>query len=143
MSPERWFSIRCVLLAAVMSLPLDAVRADLNDEAVNRCMLEVGEFGVGMVQTCVEQDVAAAKALATYPRAAREAVAACTDVFKGRGWSMVKSCADREIEADRALATLEKEHASEVARCQQRLGAQGAAKIKECVDGELSSGAKQ
>ena len=52
----------------------------VNDAAVNRCMLEVGEFGVGMVQTCVEQDVAAAKALMAYPRAAREAVANCTDL---------------------------------------------------------------
>jgi hypothetical protein len=110
--------------------------ADLNDEAVDRCMLEVGEFGNAMVQTCIEEDLAAAKALTTYPRSARETVARCTELNKPRGWSVIKTCVDREMEADVALDAYAKKNPAVVQKCLDRMGAQGAVKVKECVDRE-------
>jgi hypothetical protein len=124
-------------LVALVVVPMSAAHADLNDEAVDRCMLEVGEFGSAMVQTCVEHDVAAAKALATYPRSARETVARCTDVHKPRGWSVIKMCVDREMEADAAVDAYAKKNAAVVQKCQERLGSQGAVKVKECVEQEV------
>ena len=136
-------SIRCVFFAALLVFALCEARADLNDEAVHRCINEVGEFGSGMVQTCVEQDLAAAKALAAYPREAREAVARCTDRLQGRGWSMVKGCVDRDVEAAAVLSGYAKEHAALVEQCQQQMAELGAAKVKECVERELSPTGKQ
>jgi len=127
-----------MVLVALAIVPMSMAHADLNDEAVDRCMLEVGEFGSAMVQTCIEQDVAAAKAVASYPRSARETVARCTDLHKPRGWSVVKMCVDREMEADAALDAYAKQNPAVVEKCLQLVGSQGAVKVKECVDREVS-----
>jgi hypothetical protein len=133
----RPISIHPTLLTVLLLSLGSAARADVNEDAVNRCMYEVGEFGNAMVQTCVEQDIAAAKQLTTYPRAARQTIAHCTEKLQLRGWLTVKMCVDKELEAGAALDAYEKEHASVVQRCQQQLGEQGAVKVKECVDREV------
>ena len=133
----RSTTIYPTLVTMLLLGPWSAARADINDEAVNRCMYEVGEFGNAMVQTCIEQDVSAAKQLMTYPRAAREAIARCTEKLQVRGWPTVKTCVDKELEAEAALDVYDKEHPSAVQRCQQQLGEQGAVKVKECVDREV------
>ena len=134
----RPISIYPTLLTLLLLSPWTAARADLNEDAVNRCMYEVGEFGNAMVQTCVEQDVAAAKQLMTYPRNARESIARCTEKLQLRGWSTVKACVDKELEAGAALDALGSEHAAVLQKCQERMAEQGAAKVKECVDREVS-----
>jgi len=132
----RSTSIYPLVLTIVLLGPVCLAWADLNDDAVNRCINEVGEFGDGMVRTCVEQDVSAAKALTTYPREAREIVARCTERLQGRGWSMVKLCVDRDLDAAPALAAFAKEHPAALERCQKQAGDLGAAKVKECVERE-------
>ena len=99
------YSLSLSVLLLIFSV---AARADIHEDAVNRCMGEVGEFGDAMVRTCVEQEVSAAKALASYPREARETVARCTERLQGRGWSLVKMCVDRDVEADAALAAYDR-----------------------------------
>ena len=87
--------------------------------------------------------MSAAKALASYPRETREAVARCTERLQGRGWSVVKVCVDRDVEADAALAAYGKERAEVVQKCQERMAGQGAAKVKECVDREAGGDKSQ
>ena len=132
----RPISIYSTLLTVLLLSLGSAARGDVNEDAVNRCMYEVGEFGNAMVQTCVEQDLSAAKQLTTYPRAARETIARCTEKLQLRGWSTVKMCVDKDIEAAAALDALGNEHAAAVQKCQERMAEQGAAKVKECVDRE-------
>jgi len=131
------------LLSSLLLIVSAAARADVHEDAVNRCMSEVGEFGDAMVRTCVEQEVSAAKALASYPRETREAVARCTERLQGRGWSVVKVCVDRDVEADAALAAYGKERSEVVQKCQERMAGQGAAKVKECVDREAGGDKSQ
>src|SRR5262245_16717742 len=141
--PMRSTSIHPMLLTVLLLASFLAARADdLSEEVFNRCMSEVGELGNAMVQSCVEQDASAARALTTYPRDARAAIARCTERLKTRGWSMVKLCVDRDIEAAAALAAYGKEHAAAIERCQQQLAEQGAVKVKECVDREAGRGVR-
>ena len=134
------YSLSLSVLLLIFSV---AARADIHEDAVNRCMGEVGEFGDAMVRTCVEQEVSAAKALSSYPRETRETVARCTERLQGRGWSVVKMCVDRDVEADAALAAYGKERAEVVQKCQERMAGQGAARVKECVDREVGGDKSQ
>jgi hypothetical protein len=130
-------------LFLVFTLCVRCVFADSNEEIVDRCMGEVAEFGAAMVQTCVEQDQAAAEALKRYPFSAKDAVARCSDQLKRRGWSVVKTCVDRDVEAGQMVTAYAKEHAATVEQCHQRWGEQGAVKVKECVEAQLNGAGKQ
>lgn len=63
----------------------------------------MGEYGAAMVKACVDQDMAAWRALARYPDKHKGIVRRCTRQMGAYGWAMVKACADQDIEAEEAL----------------------------------------
>ena len=86
--------------------------ADASDEAaerakiLSRCREEMGEYGSAMVKFCVEEDIAAYRALQRYAVELRPFIERCTREMGSYGWSMVKFCADEDINAERALNDL-------------------------------------
>lgn len=98
-----------------------SAQADRTDAAYDRCVNEVGEFGNAMVQNCIEYEIAAARALESYPPAAKEAIAWCSGRLQARGWQMVQVCVDNEMHAADALEKYGAEHDALIDRCQQQL----------------------
>src|SRR5574341_32502 len=96
-SPMWSWPLTLVLVSAMLLLPLPVIGADATDEVVVRCLYHVGEFGTEMFRICVDQDLAAAKALSQYSADSREIVARCTKRMQHKGWATVKLCVDREI----------------------------------------------
>ena len=139
MLPLRVSPIKCTLAAVMLLVPLPGAGSDLTDEAVNRCLYQMGEFGAAMVQECVDQELSAARALSQYPEEVKEIVARCTRHMQRNGWSTVKACADQDIEAAAALAEYAKEHDALVKRCQTQVGEHGAARVKACADQEIQA----
>ena len=103
--------LACYDLLAKESLSQEARErsADASDEAaerekiISRCREEMGEHGSAMVKYCAEEDIAAYRALQSYPAEFRPFVERCTREMGLYGWSMVKYCADEDIDAERAL----------------------------------------
>ena len=77
------------------------VTSDERSLIVTRCLSQTGEFGDAMARTCVEQDLAAYKALLAYPEACAPVVVRCAKRLGQHGWGMVKICVDKDIEAER------------------------------------------
>jgi hypothetical protein len=129
-----------MVAAATLALGVHSVRADvldepdLKEEIVLRCHYQMGEFGVPMVQRCIETDNDALRALAAYPKTAKPIISRCAGQMRGNGWDMIKTCADKDIEADAALAGYPAEHADTIELCRADVKNQGAAKVKACVD---------
>ena len=90
------------LVAFALSLAAPAASAD-PAAVIDRCEKLMGTHGAAMVKACVDRDLAAARALASYPDSSRKAVARCEKAMGSHGAAMVKACADRDIEAARAL----------------------------------------
>ena len=103
--------LACYDLLARDSLSQEAREGSANasDEAaerekiISRCREEMGEHGSAMVKYCAEEDIAAYRALQSYPAEFRPFVERCTREMGLYGWSMVKYCADEDIDAERAL----------------------------------------
>lgn len=77
---------------------IDSVRSS----AIARCREAMGDYGSAMVKACVDQDVAAYQALASY--SAHEAmILRCRRNMESYGWAMIKACVDQDIEAEDAL----------------------------------------
>ena len=71
---------------------------------IARCLSQTGEFGSAMTRMCIEQDLAAYKALLAYPEACASVVVHCAKRLGQHGWGMVKICVDKDIEAERLSA---------------------------------------
>ena len=71
---------------------------------IARCLSQTGEFGNAMTRMCIEQDLAAYKALLAYPEACASVVVRCAKRLGQHGWGMVKICIDKDIEAERPSA---------------------------------------
>ena len=69
----------------------------------------MGSYGNAMVKACVDRDMAAHRALQTYPVEHAAMVDRCKRRMGHHGWAMVRACADRDIEAERALRSMGKE----------------------------------
>jgi hypothetical protein len=69
---------------------------ELQAQIVMGCYYRVGEFGAGLVDICVKENLQSARAMADYPK---QIVGRCFDRYAGDGWVRVKACADAEIEA--------------------------------------------
>jgi hypothetical protein len=80
--------------SAAADKPLITPEEDLTQEVVLRCIFHLGEFGTGMVHSCTEADLAAARALRDYSAARHADIAACAEKYITHGWSRVKQCAD-------------------------------------------------
>lgn len=76
--------------------------ASVRSSAIERCREAMGDYGSAMVKACVDQDVAAYQALASY--SAHEAmINRCRRNMESYGWAMIKACVDQDIEAEDAL----------------------------------------
>lgn len=70
---------------------------------MQRCRREMQAYGSAMVKACVDQDMAAHRALLNYPPEYLSIQARCTGAMVQYGWAMVKACVDQDVEAERAL----------------------------------------
>jgi SepF-like predicted cell division protein (DUF552 family) len=138
--PSGWQRVRWMLAAAAMTLAVFAahaaqtVEADLKEEIILRCHNEMGEFGVEMVQQCIEVENAALKEVSAYADDASGIVSRCKRYAHDRGWAMVKVCIDQDMAAAAALAKYPAEHAAVIEQCRTEAQKLGPAKIKACVD---------
>ena len=73
------------------------------ERIVSRCRDEMGAHGSAMVKFCVDEDMAAYRALQRYSAELRPLVKRCEREMGPYGWSMVKFCADEDIDAEHAL----------------------------------------
>ncbi len=129
---RRLFTERALI--SIVVLCIGVAWADELDEIVLRCHYYMGEFGTEAVEMCVNNDLAAQKALADYPNTARRIVLRCTEHNKNLGWGEVKRCVDMDIAAAAALADYAAEHAPLIEQCREKFGRFGAARIKKCAD---------
>jgi hypothetical protein len=101
----RWLIIGRILLAGEVLLAVPAFAADgsreeqLRADIVYLCYNQMGEFGAAGVDTCVEAEQSAMRALSLVPPQHREIVQRCTERLEGAGWQRVKSCVDKDIAA--------------------------------------------
>lgn len=70
---------------------------------MRRCRREMQAYGSVMVKACVDQDMAAYRALLDYPPEHLSIQARCTGQMAQYGWAMVKACVNQDVEAERAL----------------------------------------
>jgi len=125
------------LIAAILLMPLAGYgndEEDLKAAVIARCMYDAAEFGEELIRTCVESDLAAAKALEQYPASTKEIVSRCTRNRQNYGWSMVKVCVDMDIAAETALAAYDAKLAPLIDECRAKAAKLGPANIKGCVD---------
>lgn len=76
------------------------------EKIVSRCRDEMGEHGSAMVKYCAVEDIAAYKALQSYPAESRPFVERCSREMGRYGWAMVKFCADEDVDAERVLSDM-------------------------------------
>jgi hypothetical protein len=129
---------RRALIVGVWLLAFSDVRADAG--SVARCIHQVGEFGNEIVQACVNDDIAAERALAEYPGTAKAIVARCSSGVEQTGWVLARRCADLDIAAADGLAGYPPEHRPLIGKCTMQLGDEGPARVKACVDREIAAG---
>ena len=79
-----------------------AAGKDVTQEIIARCRTEWPDEAV-MVKHCVDQDLAALRALDTYPEEHQPIITRCLQEWSGE-YKMVKHCADQNIEAEEALS---------------------------------------
>lgn len=131
--------VRRTLAGAAALLAWSIVGADSG--SVARCIHQVGEFGNEIVQSCVNDDVAAEKALSEYPETAKPIVARCSRGVEHTGWVLAKRCADLDLAAAKGLAGYPPEHEPVIRECTELLREDGPARVKACVDRKIASGA--
>ena len=127
------------LAGAAALLACSIVWADSG--SVARCIHQVGEFGNEIVQSCVNDDIAAEKALSEYPEQAKPIVARCSRGVEHTGWVLAKRCADLDLAAATGLAGYPPEHEPLIRECTKQLRDEGPARVKTCVDRKIASGA--
>lgn len=92
------------LLSTILLVTLSSpVLAGERENIIARCRKQMGEYGSAMVKACVDQDIEALNALASYPEKAKPFIARCQRQMAEYGWSMVKACTDQDIEAEKSL----------------------------------------
>jgi len=94
-----------LLLAVLVAASPDArgdEAQDLKASIVVSCIYQVGEFGSGLVDICVKENLAAAEALAGYPKSASQVVDDCTDRLQGDGWARIKMCVDQALQGNKS-----------------------------------------
>ena len=129
------------LVAAIVLMPAAGVCDDIKDEVVIRCHYYMGEFGSQAVEACIEDDLAAERALSQYPQETRKTIARCAQRKRQNGWAMIKQCVDRDLEAEAAITKYPEEHTTLIAKCQEEVGRYGPARVKECADRQIEAAA--
>lgn len=93
----KWHVI--VLVTAISGPSFAGEREDI----IARCRAQMGEYGSAIVKACVDQDIEALNALASYPEKAKPFIDRCRRQMAEYGWAIVKACTDQDIEAEIAL----------------------------------------
>lgn len=91
---------------AVLFLSATAYAADddMRKSIIDHCRNMMGEFGASLVKVCVDQDIRAYEALASYDPKHRVIIDRCRSMMLSTGgWNIVQVCVDQDIEAERAL----------------------------------------
>lgn len=89
-------------IAATTKHNLDILGYIKND-IINRCKIDMGEYGSMIVKGCVDQDIKAYKALQKYSEKYSGLIARCKIDMMDYGWMIMKSCIDQDIKAQKAL----------------------------------------
>lgn len=93
-----------VVMPAILSSPAWAAD-DMRSGVIARCADLMSGHGAHMVKACVDRDLEAAEALASYPSSAAPVIDRCRDLMGDHSWYMVQVCTDRDLEAAEALAS--------------------------------------
>ena len=99
------FTIVALGMLPVISVPAEPdPTSEVRSSIIKRCRSQMGSFGASMVKFCVDQDLEAYTALASYDAKHQAVIARCrSEMLSIGGWTTVKFCADQDIEAERAL----------------------------------------
>lgn len=73
-------------------------------EIMDRCKIDMDEYGAMIIKGCVDQDVKAYKALQKYGTQHSAAIERCKSEMLDYGWMIIKGCADQDIKAQKALS---------------------------------------
>lgn len=83
---------------------ISSVPDHVKDEIMQRCEIDMSEYGAMMIKGCVDQDIKAYKAIQNYPSGYENLIARCKADMAEYGWVMVKGCTDQDIKAQKALS---------------------------------------
>lgn len=72
-------------------------------DIINRCRTQMGEYGAAKVKACVDQDIEALDAIASYVYDHFDIVKRCNTQMKEHGYSKIKACIVQDIAAEDAL----------------------------------------
>lgn len=117
----------------------EATHKELRDDIIERCRLEMNDYGSAMVKACVDQDLEAFNALLKYPSESKELIERCKAQMVSYGWNIVKACVDQDIEAQVALQRYPVDYKSIVARCESQMGSHGWNMVKACADQDIAA----
>lgn len=94
----------CILAALFLSATVYAADDDIRKSIIDHCRNMMGGFGASLVKVCVDQDIRAYEALASYDPEHRAIINRCRRMMLSTGgWNIVQVCVDQDIEAERAL----------------------------------------
>ena len=127
------------LIGIALMLAAAQVVADLQQDIASRCRAHEGKHGSAAVKACMDQDIAAAEALAKYPDTAEKTILRCKTQLKYLGWARVKACTDQNLEAKAALSGYPGKYKAAIDGCQVRMGAFGWHLVKACTDRAIGS----
>lgn len=96
--------ISSLLVVSSLLNPTMADGNDLMQEIIDQCRAQMSQYGASLVKVCVDQDIAAIKALSEYPEETHPIIAQCRAQMGEYGWALVKTCADQDIAAEEALS---------------------------------------
>lgn len=103
-------------------------------DVVYWCYYQMGEFGSEAVDVCVNEEFAAAQALAAYPSSRDGIRSQCERRAGSRGLSATRTCMEDEIAANAKLDAYPAAAAERIAACRARFATGGSAAVVRCVD---------
>ena len=77
---------------------------NIKTSIIDRCRTQMGHMGASVVKFCVDEDLAAYRAVVLYGPQHNAIIDRCRRQMLAIGeWTLVKFCADEDIAAERAL----------------------------------------
>lgn len=128
------------VLAIALTLAAADVGADRRQDIADRCRALEGRNGRTAVKACIDQDIAAAEALAKYPETAKMTIVRCRTQFKYLGSARIKACTDENLQAKAALSEYPSKYEAVIDGCRIRMGAFGWHLVKACTDSAIGGG---
>lgn len=76
---------------------------DIKAAILDRCKMDMQDYGSTLTKACVDQDIKAYKSLQTYSSEYSQLIERCRRDMLGHGWMLVKACVDQDVKAQKAL----------------------------------------